>query len=275
MSSHLLALETSGPRCGVALLHHDGRQARVISRHHDGVSEHSARLLPLVDEVLAEAEVSRAQLDGIAFGQGPGAFTGLRVACGVAQGMGFALDLPLVPVLTPASMEQQLAAATPQWRLVVQDARMSEAYVTVIHRTAEQVQLSTGPLLLPLAALPEWHQQWSAAAGRQAAATEPDQAEAASAVASWLWLSDLAPEEVDAVVAQLATNGLEISIHPSPVRPTAAAVAEVAWAHWQAGVRVAPEDASPIYVRNKVAFTTAERASGEGGNPRAGMPGVS
>ncbi len=260
MSSHLLALETSGARCGVALLCHDGPQARVVARHHDGVNEHSARLLPLVDEVLAEAGIRRQQLDGIAFGQGPGAFTGIRVACGVAQGMGFALDRPLIPVLTHEALEHQVPPQAAAWRLVVQDARMDEAYVAVVQRTAQGPTVLEGPLLLPLTAVSEWHAGWAAHAGQ----TQVD----------WLWVSDLDGDTAASAVRHLRQSGLAVVADFPAVRPTATAVAEVAWQHWLAGVRVSPEAARPVYVRDKVAFTTAERAGGAGGNPRAAIPGT-
>src|SRR5690606_1153151 len=107
MSLHILALETSASRCGVALLSHDAGEDELIVREHDGTAEHSARLLPMVDEVLAAAGLARQAIDAIAFGQGPGGFAGLRVACGVAQGIGVALDIPVLPVVPNAAVEFQ------------------------------------------------------------------------------------------------------------------------------------------------------------------------
>src|SRR5690625_6202138 len=88
---NILALESSTPVLGVSLMQVDaqGRQS-FIQREFDGSSQHAEHLLPLVDEVLAQAQLSRQDLNTIAFGQGPGGFTGLRVACGVTQGMAFA-----------------------------------------------------------------------------------------------------------------------------------------------------------------------------------------
>src|SRR5690625_8043554 len=96
---NILALESSTPVLGVSLMQVDaqGRQS-FIQREFDGSSQHAEHLLPLVDEVLAQAQLSRQDLNTIAFGQGPGGVTGLRVACGVTKGMAFGLQLPEVGV---------------------------------------------------------------------------------------------------------------------------------------------------------------------------------
>lgn len=121
----LLALDTATEACSVALLH-DGC---LISRYEVIARLHAQRVLPMVQEVLAEAGVSLAALDAIAFGRGPGAFTGVRIAVGVVQGLAFALDRPVLPVSNLAALAQrawreqgveQVAAAI--------DARMDEVY---------------------------------------------------------------------------------------------------------------------------------------------------
>src|SRR5690625_3624126 len=97
---HLLALETSSSVCDVALLSSDGQSMTLRSQSHDATGEHAERLLPMVDELLDQAGIRRQQLSAVAFGQGPGGFTGLRVACGVAQGIAFALGLPVIPIVS-------------------------------------------------------------------------------------------------------------------------------------------------------------------------------
>jgi tRNA threonylcarbamoyladenosine biosynthesis protein TsaB len=114
MTLHILALETSSSLCGVALLSETSRGATVRTRSHDATAEHAERLLPMIDDVLAQAGVGRRQLAAVAFGQGPGGFTGLRVACGVAQGMAFALDIPVVPVPSLLAVAQRGDARAPE-----------------------------------------------------------------------------------------------------------------------------------------------------------------
>src|SRR5690625_6022528 len=94
---HILAFVSSTRVLGASLMQVDaqGRQS-FIQREFDGSSQHAEHLLPLVDEVLAQAQLSRQDLNTIAFGQGPGGFTGLRVACGVTQGRSSGLELPVV-----------------------------------------------------------------------------------------------------------------------------------------------------------------------------------
>lgn len=119
--SKILALETSTETCSVALL----AGAGLLLREERAGQRHSERILPMIDEVLYEAGFAPADLDGVAFGAGPGSFTGLRIACGVAQGLGFALDIPLLPVGTLLALAEACAAE----RVVAcQDARMGEIY---------------------------------------------------------------------------------------------------------------------------------------------------
>src|SRR5690625_7456644 len=113
---NILALESSTPVLGVSLMQVDaqGRQS-FIQREFDGSSQHAEHLLPLVDEVLAQAQLSRQDLNTIAFGQGPGGFTGLRVACGVTQGMAFGLQLPGVAVPSLLVVVQAVLRGDPDY----------------------------------------------------------------------------------------------------------------------------------------------------------------
>ncbi|MWV17714.1 tRNA (adenosine(37)-N6)-threonylcarbamoyltransferase complex dimerization subunit type 1 TsaB [Pseudomonas sp. L-22-4S-12] len=121
----LLALDTATEACSVALLH----EGRVLSHYEVIPRLHAQRLLPMIRSLLDEAGVELAALDAIAFGRGPGAFTGIRIAIGVVQGLAFALDKPVLPVSNLAVLAQralreqgarQVAAAI--------DARMDEVY---------------------------------------------------------------------------------------------------------------------------------------------------
>ncbi len=119
----ILAIDTATERCSVALCV-DGQ---CFERAVDTQRGHAEIVLPMVDEVLREAGVALADLDGIAYGRGPGAFTGVRIAIGVVQGLAFGARLPTVGISDLAAVAQQVAA--PNGRvLVCMDARMSEVY---------------------------------------------------------------------------------------------------------------------------------------------------
>ncbi len=120
-----LAIDASTEACSVALLYDNN----VFSRFDMCPQSHSLMLLPMVDEVLKEADCKLADLDGLIFGQGPGSFTGVRIGVGVAQGLAFAADLQVVGVSTLQAMAQQAYRKHQQNDVVsATDARMSEIY---------------------------------------------------------------------------------------------------------------------------------------------------
>jgi tRNA threonylcarbamoyladenosine biosynthesis protein TsaB len=258
MMLNLLALETSSSRCGVALLRLCNGEVQVTLREHEGSQEHAERLLPMADALLAEAGLRRADLGAVAFGQGPGGFTGLRVACGVTQGLAFALDLPVLPVVSHLAVASQTGAAPGQVVVVALDARMEEVYLAAYRRAAaEDVPWQTlvEPLLTPAAAVPDWLVAMLPAWG-------VDETSPPVRVAGDAW---------EAYADQMALPAL--CVRDPALRPGADAVARLGLAAWQRGETVPAELAAPLYVRDKVAFTTAERAEGAGGNPRAQVPG--
>lgn len=124
----LLALDSSTEACSVAVCY----QNEIIKRYKVAPREHSQLLLPMVDEVLSEAEISLSQVDGIAFGCGPGGFTGLRICAGTVQGLAFGADLPVFPVSSLESMAQramrEFSLQQDQYVLPAIDARMGEVY---------------------------------------------------------------------------------------------------------------------------------------------------
>jgi len=120
----VLALDTSTEACSVALLLDGDVRLRfeLLERGH------AERVLPMLESLLDEAGITLGELDGLAFGRGPGAFTGLRIACGVTQGLAFGAGLPVVPVSSLAAVARQVPAAPGAAVLVCNDARMGEVY---------------------------------------------------------------------------------------------------------------------------------------------------
>jgi len=225
----ILALETS-TELGSCALWRDGELSERICP--PGRS-HSETLLPLVRDLLAEAGVAVAQLDAIAFGVGPGAFTGLRVACGAAQGLAVASDIPLLPL---TSLEAMAAATGAEQVLALLDARMGEVYVGAYRRTADGYALQ-GEI-------------------RVCAPVDVQ----IPAESGWLACGN-APAAYPLLAQRLAEAGLPVR---SDILPTAAVLAQLAVPRLLRGEGIDAALAAPLYVRDKVAKTVAERLS-EGG----------
>ncbi|MGB3821195.1 tRNA (adenosine(37)-N6)-threonylcarbamoyltransferase complex dimerization subunit type 1 TsaB [Achromobacter pulmonis] len=258
MELNLLALETSSSRCGVALLRASGGRLEVAVREHEGSQEHAERLLPMANELLAQAGLAPDALQAVAFGQGPGGFTGLRVACGVAQGMAMGLGIPVLPVVSHQAVAAQAEGSPAQAIVVALDARMNEVYLAVYRPDVDAAgepawDTLQAPLLIAADEVVAWTAHhlpaWSRAAGRPLTPL-------------------LAGDAWDAYAAQMPVPaGWRRA--SAALRPEAASVARLASQAWLRGQVLPPEQAAPLYVRDKVAFTTAERLRGEGGNPKA------
>ncbi|MDR1887987.1 MAG: tRNA (adenosine(37)-N6)-threonylcarbamoyltransferase complex dimerization subunit type 1 TsaB [Zoogloeaceae bacterium] len=224
----ILALETS-TESGSCALWQDGR---VLAADCPAGESHSVTLIPLVQQLLATAGSSFSALDAIAFGMGPGAFTGLRVACGIAQGMAVALDLPVLPV---GSLECMAWAAGGERVLSLLDARMSEVYMGAFTRHVDgpQAVIDLQVLRPEEIRLPEeagWLPEGCQIAGN-ALSAYPQLGERFSA--PWQTLPDILP-------------------HARPL-------VELAALAFARGEGQDPALALPRYVRDKVARTTAER----------------
>lgn len=119
----ILAIETATEACSAALdINNEYRQRFEVAPR-----RHTELILPMVDDLLREADIQVEQLDAIAFGQGPGAFTGVRIAIGVIQGLAFAHDIPVIPVSTLAALAQQYVNSHTYIASAI-DARMQEIY---------------------------------------------------------------------------------------------------------------------------------------------------
>ncbi|WP_064602649.1 tRNA (adenosine(37)-N6)-threonylcarbamoyltransferase complex dimerization subunit type 1 TsaB [Photobacterium sp. J15] len=134
MSTKILAVDTATENCSVALLVGD----EVISRCEYAPREHTTKILPMVDTVLAEGGLKLKQLDALAFGRGPGSFTGVRIGIGIAQGLAFGADLPMLGVSTLAAMAQgTYRTHQAEQVLTAIDARMGEVYWGQYQRKAD------------------------------------------------------------------------------------------------------------------------------------------
>ncbi|MGR8934030.1 MAG: tRNA (adenosine(37)-N6)-threonylcarbamoyltransferase complex dimerization subunit type 1 TsaB [Gammaproteobacteria bacterium] len=130
----LLAIDTATDACSAAL-YLDGA---VMERFELAPREHTRLIMPMIDALMAEAGLAVTQLDAVAFGRGPGSFTGVRIATGVIQGIAFAADLPVMPVSTLAAMAQQCFTETANdWVFAAMDARMGEIYWGVYFKDEE------------------------------------------------------------------------------------------------------------------------------------------
>ena len=221
----LLVLDTSTEYCSAALwLDGEVRARRVRAEQ-----QHSSLLLPMVDELLRESALSLRQLDGIAYGAGPGSFTGLRIACAVTQGLAFGADLPVVGISTLESIAEQTGADRV---LTVLDARMAEVYWAAYQRELNGWRCVTEPAL----ALPE-------------SVRVPDDGEWVGAGNGFVALGE-------ALRPRLETQLLRID---DTLMPDAAAMAPLAAQAFERGEGVDAALAAPIYLRDKVALTVDER----------------
>lgn len=223
---NLLALDTAGQGCSVALL----AGGQVIERYEATPRRHAAALLPMAEQCLAEAGIGLRELDAVAFGRGPGSFTGLRIATSVAQGIAFGAGLPVAPVSNLAA-GAVAALRLHGWRrvLVAYDARMDEVYAASFETGVDGLPRLLGEeaLLAP-----------ATLALADAAASAADWHGAGSAFAAWPELAGrLGLEGADASIAPLARDLLGLA---------GAALAR--------GAAVAAEDALPVYLREQVAW---------------------
>lgn len=237
----LLALETATEHCSVAIWQRDDAgRVQILARRQHAPRQQTELILPMVDELLAESGLALTQFTALAYSCGPGAFTGVRIAAAVAQGLAFAADLPVVPVsslqtLAQAAYRQHGARAV----LAAFDARMQEIYAGAYVLDADDLmqaitpEVAGAPATLPAALVTAW----AACLGEHMADSA---AGAVAAGSGWVTYGDNLAQifAVQQVYADLA--------------PDAEDVATLAVAAVQAGKAVAPELALPVYLRDDV-----------------------
>ena len=223
---NLLAVETSTELCSVALL----RGGELFVEEILAGNRHSDLLVPMLRRVLERARLTPRQMDAFAFGQGPGSFTGLRIACGLVQGLAFAAARPVVPVPTLLALAEQ----SNEGRIIAAlDARMGEAYLAAYARNADDWDEVIAPRLANAEGLPPLP-------GRRWAAT-------GSGFDRHPWLRDAYRDSIE-----MRFEG---------DLPRAGAIARIAARRFGRGAGVPAEQAAPLYLRDKVALTSEERRS--------------
>ncbi len=226
----LLAFETSTEACSVAL-YVDGA---VLERFEVAPRRHTELALPWAQALLAEAGVARSQLDAIAVGRGPGAFTGVRLAIALAQGVALGLDLPVLPMSTLAVLAMQAGG---ERRIAAIDARMGEVYLGTFAREGDGlVALAQETVVRPdVAVIPAgdgWH-----GAGTGFAAAEG--------------------------ALQLRLHGRLAAVDAQAL-PHAADVARLAAPAFARGEGMAAERIEPAYLRENVALTLVQQQAQRG-----------
>jgi tRNA threonylcarbamoyladenosine biosynthesis protein TsaB len=225
----ILALDTATENCSAALFDN----GVLLQREEFLPRGHAERILPMVSELLAEAGLKLRSLDALAFGRGPGAFTGVRLAAGLAQGLAFGAGLRVVPVSDLRALAQRALQEAPAMQrvLVCTDARMHEVYCGAFERGSDG----------------------------SAAAVDEERVSGPSAVGlPQSWLSGHVqvlgvgsgfaayPELPQALAGQL-------TYVTQPQRPRAEEIARLAVAEVRAARTLAPEEALPVYLRDDVA----------------------
>jgi len=217
------AIETSTEWCSVAL----SIDGEIVGAERRAGHRHSELALPMLQGLLGKTELNAGMLDAIAFGAGPGSFTGLRIACGLAQGLALARGLPVIGIPTLEALAEECGAA----RVVTcLDARMSEVYYAAFERREDG---------------------WRVAIPAQCVA--PDRAPP-PAGGGWIGCGS-----GFAAFPGFLQNRLSC-VKPD-IHPTAMAVARLAAPRLAAGQGIDAADAAPLYIRDKVALTAQELAA--------------
>lgn len=227
---NLLALDTSGDACSVAALTGEACFSRFVVEPR----AHARLILPMIDEVLLESGLVLNSMDALAFGRGPGAFTGLRIAAGVVQGLALAADKPVIPVSTLATVAQQVHEEHQASKvLVAMDARMGEVYWGQFVLQDGEMCLQGEEQVIPPSVAPV-----------------PDEGDWVAAGSGWRAYQ----RELD------AASGDKVMCDYPDVLPRAEYLAKLAEKAWRRGEAVMADQAQPVYLRNKVAETVKERA---------------
>jgi tRNA threonylcarbamoyladenosine biosynthesis protein TsaB len=223
MGARILAIDTSSAACSAALC----LDADVLERHVLAPRQHAALILPMIESVLAEAETGVRQLDAIAFGRGPGAFTGVRIAASIVQGIAFAAQLPVLPVSTLAALALAALRETGELQaLAALDARKDEVYWGGYRQAGDGLALLGKEVVCLPADVPQ-----------------PESGRCVAAGSGWLAHGETLLQRC---------GGAVIRVLPD-LEPRAGDVARLGLQDFLQGRMVAAEDAVPVYLRDNVA----------------------
>lgn len=224
----LLALDTSTEACSVALWHKGEKT------HLDELAQrtHTKRILPMIDELLVNSGINLKQVDALAFGRGPGSFTGVRVGAGIAQGLAFGADLPVIAVSNLTAMAQAAFELHQVENVVAAiDARMNEVYFSQVKR--EKVRSELGEFF-----------QWNPVIEEQVCQPEKVLEQ----------FSDLTAYRVGtgwAAYPQFKNSGLEVS---DIILPSAQYMLELALTDYAQNKVISALEIEPVYLRNEVTW---------------------
>jgi tRNA threonylcarbamoyladenosine biosynthesis protein TsaB len=219
-----LALDTSSNACSVALQIGD----EITTSHVIKPREHTAILIPMIEQILRDADEALEDLDGIVLGNGPGSFIGMRIAASVVQGIAYAAGIKVVPVSSLAAIAAEAFATHEGERVVVtQDARMSEVYLAIFSRDADGLPRAEGDVSL-----------------HNTSETIAEQSGGAMLAAGAGWQSY--PEFLE-INSRLIVGRVDV------LYPNARYLLSSGIRNWDAGRAISPEQIVPEYVRMKVA----------------------
>ena len=219
---NFLILDTSGKSSVLGLMH----GGHLLDRTSSSVETHSRKILPSIEQILREAKLALDDLDAIILGQGPGSFTGLRISAGVAQGLGYGLQIPVVPVSSMAAIAQAAAETNAASQVFVAlHARLEEIYFGAYKVEGEQLLPMMAEGVLDASRLPRLSEGNWLATGN----------------ASELW------EKIQAATGVTFNSILENA------QPSATALLTLGKQKFLAGETVKAEDVAPIYLREVVA----------------------
>ncbi|MCK5902066.1 MAG: tRNA (adenosine(37)-N6)-threonylcarbamoyltransferase complex dimerization subunit type 1 TsaB [Cocleimonas sp.] len=228
----ILALDTATEACSAAL----AMGTTIISRFKIAPREHTQLILTQLEEVLTEARIKLSDVDAIAFGRGPGAFTGVRIAAGVAHGLSLSVNKPLLPISTLAAIAQQMHEEQGAKHCIAAiDARMAEVYWGAYHANNEEIMLLEGKENI----------------------SKPKQLLTLGDSITWTVAGSGWDEYAELLKLSDHANLNKIE----SIFPSAHYIAQLAVEDWKQGKTTPIEQAQPIYLRDKVAQTTAERAA--------------
>jgi len=240
----LLALDTSTDACSVAL----SLNGKLTIDHRIAPQKHAQLLLPMIDKLLIDSGITAADLDGVAFGCGPGSFTGVRIAAAAAQGLAFGVDIGVIPVSSLQALAQGAYRSHSATHVFATfDARMGEVYWGAYAISADASK-APDKIVQPLHAD-------RVCSPQQVSVPNNGQNQ------RWSLIGSGADQYQDELSAALGAN---VSINVvNDCWPSAQDVLSVATPVAQAGGFKSAEQALPIYIRDKVALTEAQRAAGE------------